>query len=586
MSNDYFNHVDFRVEDGITARGSDVNNPIDQVAQGFEKLPAELALKRGLINYAVATGSGNTYAVASPYPATAYTDGMEVTFKANHVNTGGATLNVDSLGAKSLLRSNGDPISASEIPNGKLITARYNGTSGAFEIQSSSPVLTANAEAAAVAAAADAVQTGLDRVATGADAVATAADRVATGADVVTTGNNVTAAQEARDKAEQWADAAEDAEVEAGKYSAKHWAGKASGTVAAEAVGKTGSTGSAEIPSGTQAQRDVTPSAGYFRFNSDTGKFEGYNASDWKAFVQLEDVGGSPGLPAVDGSQLTGVTTGSNVSIATITPATNADVTLTLVQYTADVLVIETGAWTTARNIIVPGESRSWQVISNSAHAATVKTAAGTGVAVEKYEPRILTCDGTNVKPVDTYADKFSGRVIAAGTATFTNSTNNIALTGVGIGVEVGDVISITGSVSNDKEFTIESITDANNVIVNAAHAGGTSSKSLVNETVAVTVTLVCKWYLAPIGLGQGWVNVAGSRVRNVTYQGAPNRVTVVAVTSHCVANTSDFYVDGLLVSRLSTSGNITSAHFISVPIGGGYLVSLGATITLWTELR
>lgn len=46
-------------------------------------------------------------------------------------------------------------------------------------------------------------------------------------------------------------------------------------------VAKTAATGSAEIPTGTQAQRDATPSAGYFRFNSDTGKFEGYNGSLW-----------------------------------------------------------------------------------------------------------------------------------------------------------------------------------------------------------------------------------------------------------------------------------------------------------------
>ena len=46
-------------------------------------------------------------------------------------------------------------------------------------------------------------------------------------------------------------------------------------------VGKTSSTGSAVVPAGTQAQRDGSPSAGYFRFNSDTSSFEGYNGSAW-----------------------------------------------------------------------------------------------------------------------------------------------------------------------------------------------------------------------------------------------------------------------------------------------------------------
>ena len=46
-------------------------------------------------------------------------------------------------------------------------------------------------------------------------------------------------------------------------------------------VQKTADTGSAAIPSGTQAQRDGTPLAGSFRFNIDLGKFEGYNGTTW-----------------------------------------------------------------------------------------------------------------------------------------------------------------------------------------------------------------------------------------------------------------------------------------------------------------
>lgn len=48
-----------------------------------------------------------------------------------------------------------------------------------------------------------------------------------------------------------------------------------------DAVPQTGATGSAEIPSGTEAQRDVAPDAGYFRFNTDVAKFEGYNGTAW-----------------------------------------------------------------------------------------------------------------------------------------------------------------------------------------------------------------------------------------------------------------------------------------------------------------
>jgi hypothetical protein len=48
-------------------------------------------------------------------------------------------------------------------------------------------------------------------------------------------------------------------------------------------VAKTSATGSAQVPVGTEAQRDGSPSAGYFRFNSDSSSFEGYNGTAWGA---------------------------------------------------------------------------------------------------------------------------------------------------------------------------------------------------------------------------------------------------------------------------------------------------------------
>ena len=50
---------------------------------------------------------------------------------------------------------------------------------------------------------------------------------------------------------------------------------------AAAVVAKTAATGSAVIPTGTEAQRDGSPSAGYLRFNSDATSFEGYDGTEW-----------------------------------------------------------------------------------------------------------------------------------------------------------------------------------------------------------------------------------------------------------------------------------------------------------------
>lgn len=54
-----------------------------------------------------------------------------------------------------------------------------------------------------------------------------------------------------------------------------------SAAAAANRVLKTSDTGSAAIPTGTEAQRDVSPSTGYLRFNSTVSSFEGYNGTAW-----------------------------------------------------------------------------------------------------------------------------------------------------------------------------------------------------------------------------------------------------------------------------------------------------------------
>jgi hypothetical protein len=146
----------------------------------------------------------------------------------------------------------------------------------------------------------------------------------------------------------------------------------------------------------------------------------------------------------------------SRITIATVTPATDADVTLTEAQYSADILVIETGAWLTNRNIIVPNEQRQWRVISNSVYIATAKTDAGTGIAVAAGTSRPLVCDGVNV--VDPLTDKdlpgiFSvGATVAANaltatlspcTADFRSSTLN---NGAASRVRIPSTISITVS--------------------------------------------------------------------------------------------------------------------------------------------
>jgi len=65
-------------------------------------------------------------------------------------------------------------------------------------------------------------------------------------------------------------------------------------TASADAyVSKTSATGSGVLPSGTEAQRDGSPAAGYIRFNSDSGSFEGYDGSAWGSIGGGASAGGA-----------------------------------------------------------------------------------------------------------------------------------------------------------------------------------------------------------------------------------------------------------------------------------------------------
>ena len=144
-------------------------------------------------------------------------------------------------------------------------------------------------------------------------------------------------------------------------------------------------------------------------------------------------------------------------------------------------------------------------------------------------------------------------KTIASGTATFDAVTNNINLTGIGVGVESGDVIQISGATDskNNSEFTVEVITDDNNIIVNQAHANKGTSKNVANRSgdADVTVKLLAKWYNAPIGLGQAFVNV--NRASSTNYTNNINRTIKLSISIGSTAAVSGtLFVNGLAIDE------------------------------------
>jgi hypothetical protein len=109
-------------------------------------------------------------------------------------------------------------------------------------------------------------------------------------------------------------------------------AAAASAALAANRVAKTSDTGSAVIPTGTQAQRDGTPAAGYFRFNSDVTKFEGYNGSAWGSVGGGATGGGSDEIFVENGQTVTtNYTLTTNKNAMSVGPISiNSGVTVTI----------------------------------------------------------------------------------------------------------------------------------------------------------------------------------------------------------------------------------------------------------------
>lgn len=83
--------------------------------------------------YAAATGSVNAYAITLSPALAVYDAGVCVAVKINVANTGASTLNVNGLGAKAILDSKGNAMTAGKLKSDSIYTLRYNGT--AFILQ-------------------------------------------------------------------------------------------------------------------------------------------------------------------------------------------------------------------------------------------------------------------------------------------------------------------------------------------------------------------------------------------------------------------------------------------------------------------
>lgn len=182
------------------------------------------------------------------------------------------------------------------------------------------------------------------------------------------------------------------------------------------------------------------------------------------------------------------------------------------------------------------------------------------------------------------------------GSAQFIRAANEILMTGIvtDLGLEIGDVIQITGSASNNLILTVEYITDANDINVNYAHRNGAGPLSLTNETVGCTIKRLSKWYAAPLGLGQDWVFLtATDRTPNTAYRNTTRRPLMFQRYVNIASGISDISVSragSVWTSLVSTASTYATAFSFLVPPDWYYRSNFAASDstlrTFWAELR
>ncbi len=105
-----------------------VGNNTDIAVGSGNKMVTQTGFQHGAELYAADAGTNDTYVITlSPVP-TSYTAGMVVHFKANTINTGAATLNVNSLGAKTIKKGLSTTLADGDIAAGMFCTVIYDGT--------------------------------------------------------------------------------------------------------------------------------------------------------------------------------------------------------------------------------------------------------------------------------------------------------------------------------------------------------------------------------------------------------------------------------------------------------------------------
>ncbi|WP_432358824.1 hypothetical protein [Sporosarcina sp. UB5] len=143
--NDYYNVEDQNknmdtIDGALKALQGAINSGATEQELGEirQEIAAHMADDTSHVRYATDIRLANHKTVALP-DITEYFDGLAFAFKSNITNSNAVTLNVNSLGAKPLLKSNGNQLNAGLLKQDSIFSVRYSNTAndgeGAFILQ-------------------------------------------------------------------------------------------------------------------------------------------------------------------------------------------------------------------------------------------------------------------------------------------------------------------------------------------------------------------------------------------------------------------------------------------------------------------
>lgn len=137
---DFSNGLEALVNASLNPDGTLKDGAVDREAVLVDRVVTQRKLSFTSAFFAVSGGAANAYTAAfTPALSGGYSEGMVFWIRANHTNTGPATLNVDGQGAVAICKEFNTPVDAGDIQAGQIFVVAYELASPCFQLVNTLP---------------------------------------------------------------------------------------------------------------------------------------------------------------------------------------------------------------------------------------------------------------------------------------------------------------------------------------------------------------------------------------------------------------------------------------------------------------